>query len=97
MVPPEGIEQLEALYIRVHFKGRGIMEVGNSGSVPGITGHGARAETGYVVDKGGNDHFDDLQGKQTDRAHVAEGIRAINVLDVRAFSSGKASYNPAMV
>jgi len=64
------------------------MEVGNSSDVPGITGHGACAESGRVVDKIGNDHFDDLQWKQPSRVRVVEGIWVINVLDVREFSSG---------
>jgi len=85
----EGIRPLEVLHTRVGFKGQGVVEVGNSGNVPGITGHAARAETGRVVDKVGNDHFDDLQGKQTNRVRVVEGIGIINVLNVEALSSGK--------
>ena len=43
--------------------GNGVMEVKNSGDVPGVTSHGARAETVNVIDKVGDDHFGDLQGK----------------------------------
>ena len=89
MVALEGIVPFEILYTRVRFNGKGVMEVGNSGNVPRITGQGARAETGCVVDKIGNDHFDDLQGKQTNRVRVVERIRTIEILDMRAFSSGK--------
>ena len=43
--------------------GKGMVEMGNSGNVPGVTGHGARAETAYIVDKICDDHFDKLKGK----------------------------------
>ena len=39
------------------------MEVRDGGDVPGITNQGAREEAGSVIDKVGNHHLDDLQGK----------------------------------
>jgi len=48
----EGIGPVRVLYRKVN--GKGVMEVGSGGNVPGITGRGACAETG---------NLDDLQGK----------------------------------
>jgi hypothetical protein len=44
----------------------GVMEMGNGGNVPGVTGQGAREETARIVDEMGDDHFDDLLGKPGD-------------------------------
>ena len=44
----------------------GVMEMGNGGDVPGVTGQGACAETARIVDEMGDDHFDDLLGKPGD-------------------------------
>ena len=50
--------------------GEGVIEMGNSGDVPGAIDPGARAEAACVVSKIGNDHFDDLQGKPGGRRTV---------------------------
>ena len=42
---------------------KGVMKVGDSGDVPGVTGQGACDETGLVIDKMSDDHFDDLLGE----------------------------------
>jgi len=39
------------------------MEMRDRGDVPGITGEGACKEATCSIDKMGDDHFDDLQGK----------------------------------
>ena len=50
--------------------GEGVIEMGNSGDVPGATDPGARAETACVVSKIGDDYFEDLQGKPGGRRTV---------------------------
>ena len=52
-----------ALVQGIVWNDKGAMEMRNSGDVPGVTGHGACAETACVVDKIGDDDFDDLHGK----------------------------------
>jgi len=44
-----------------------VMEVRNGGEIPGVAGQGAGEETGYVVDKMGNNDFDNSQGKPGSR------------------------------
>ena len=46
------------------------MEVRDSGDIPGVTGQGARPETASVIDKIGNDDFDDLKGKPGGRGRA---------------------------
>ena len=43
------------------------MEMRKGGDVPRVTGQGAYAETAFVVDKIGDNHFDDLLWKPSDR------------------------------
>jgi len=43
--------------------GKGVVEVRNSGHVPGAGDHGTYEKTARVVDKVGDNHFDDIQGK----------------------------------
>ena len=47
----------------VCFNGEGAVEVGDSDDVPGMTGHGACAETAHIVGEISYDHFEDLRGK----------------------------------
>ena len=49
---------------------KGVMEMGNSGDVPGATDLGACAKAVFVVSKIGDDHFNDLQGKPGGRRTV---------------------------
>ena len=42
---------------------KSVVEVRDSGNVPGVTGQGACYKTGRVIDKVGDYHFDDLQGE----------------------------------
>ena len=46
---------------------KGVMEMRYGGDVPGVTGLGAGEEAALVVDKMGDDHFDNLLGKFGDR------------------------------
>jgi hypothetical protein len=43
--------------------GDGVVEMGNCGDIPGVAGHGTCAKSAIVVDKIGEDIFDDLLGK----------------------------------
>jgi len=43
--------------------GKSVMEMRDRGDVPGVTGEGACKKAGSVIDKMGDDHFNDLQGK----------------------------------
>ena len=43
--------------------GKGVVEMGNGGNVPGVTGQGACAETAHVIDQVRDDDSDDLEGK----------------------------------
>ena len=52
------------------YEDKGVIEMRNSGDVPGVTGQGACAETVCVVSKISDDHFDDLQGKPGGRRTV---------------------------
>jgi len=66
-----GIEPPKFFFVRVVVdRGKGVMEVGNSGDVPGVTGQGACAETACVVSKIGGDHSEDIQGKADGRGIV---------------------------
>ena len=42
---------------------KSMMEMRDRGDVPGITGEGACKEAACIIDKMGDDHFNDLQGK----------------------------------
>jgi len=60
--------------------GRGVMEMGNSGDVPGTTGHGTCAESACVVYNIGNDRFEEIQGKADGRETVCcRGLRRDNI------------------
>ena len=50
-----------------------VVEVRNGGEIPGVAGQGAREETGYVVDKMGDDDFDNFQGKPSGRGRPSPG------------------------
>ena len=53
---------------RVHLmNGEGVVEMGNGGDIPGVAGHGACAKSAIVVDKIGDDIFDNLLGKPVGR------------------------------
>jgi hypothetical protein len=42
---------------------KAVMEMRNSGDVPGMASQGARAETAHVIDEVDDNNFNDLQGK----------------------------------
>jgi hypothetical protein len=45
----------------------GVVEMGNCGDIPGVAGHGTCARSAIVVDKIGEDIFNDLLGKPVGR------------------------------
>ena len=51
----------------IDWNDEGVMEMGNSGNVPGATGQGAREEGLLVIDEMSDDNFDDLLRKPGDR------------------------------
>jgi len=56
--------------------------MGDRGDVPGVTGQGACDESIHVVDKVGDDHFDDLGGK------LGGGGRACGAMSLRRCTCG---------
>lgn len=48
----------------------GVMEMGSGDDVPGVTGLGACEEAACIIDKVGNDHFDDLLGESRGRGRA---------------------------
>ena len=63
MHAPEWNRPLEFYVKEVVTHDEGVMEMGNSGDVPGVTGQGACAETVFVVDEMCEDDLDDILGK----------------------------------
>jgi len=52
---------------------KSVVNVRNSGEVPGVTGQGACEKPVLVVDEVGDDHFDDIHGKSDDRGRACCG------------------------
>jgi len=63
----DGIGPTKRLDQGVNRNGKGVMKMRNSGDVPGGTGQGACAKTAHVVDKIGDDRFDNLPRKPGSR------------------------------
>ena len=49
---------------------KGVMEVRNGGDVPRVAGQGACAETAFVIDKIGDDYFNDLLWEPSGRGRA---------------------------
>ena len=60
---PEGIRPLKLSVPGANVSGKDVVDMGDGGYVPGITGLRACAETAGVVDEVANNHFDDLRGE----------------------------------
>ena len=60
---PNGIWPPGFLIAGVNVDDKGVVEMRNGDDVPGVTGHGARADTAWIVDKIINDHLDNFKGK----------------------------------
>ena len=60
---PDGVGPPELSVIGVDANGEGVVEMGNCGNVPGVTGQGACAETAHIMDQIRDDCSDDLEGK----------------------------------
>ena len=60
------------------------MEMGDSGDLPRVTSHSARAETRDVVDQVVDDHFDDLEGRGSeDRKDLLKNTLRVHSPDYR--------------
>ena len=60
------------------YDGEGLVEMGNDDNVPGVAGQGAREETGCIVDKMGDDHFDYFRGKPGSRGRARRRSLRVN-------------------
>ena len=54
---------LEIAHVGVNTNGEGAVEMRDSGDIQGVAGQGTRSETARVVEKIGDDNFDDFLGK----------------------------------
>ena len=73
---PKGIGPLKLSVPVVDVSDEGVVKMRNGGDVPGVTGQGACAETGYVIGKASDDDFDHLQGKSGGRERACRrGLR----------------------
>jgi hypothetical protein len=71
---PEGIRPPGFPVPVVCVSDKGVVEMGNGGDVPGVTGKRTCAEIALVIDKIGDDHLDDLQGEPGGRGRACRRI-----------------------